>query len=117
MNRAIDKWSKQRAGTDCYLCMPRVSSNTNLRKIASLSASSLHLIEDQRFLGHSTLVFDDRHATTLEELSDDEYMRYSQDLRLSTRSIRPETLSEAAYADLIARILTQLEAATSSALP
>jgi diadenosine tetraphosphate (Ap4A) HIT family hydrolase len=167
MNRAIDEWSKQQAGTDCYLCMPRISSNANLRKIASLSASSLHLIEDQRFLGHSTLIFDERHATSLEELSDDEYTRFSQDLRLSMRSIRlalrpdhmnvallgnscphlhwgiipryrsdpawgkpiwehttseefrlkPETLSEAAYAELISGILTQLEAATTSALP
>jgi diadenosine tetraphosphate (Ap4A) HIT family hydrolase len=164
MNRAIDEWSKQHAGTDCYLCMPRLASSTNLRKIACLSASSFHLIEDQRFLGHSTLIFADRHAISLDELSDDEYARFSQDLRLSIRSIRlalrpdhvnvallgnscphlhwgiipryradpswgrpiwehtasqdlrlkPKTVSEAAYAQLIARILTQLEAAKTN---
>jgi diadenosine tetraphosphate (Ap4A) HIT family hydrolase len=164
MIQTIDEWSKQQAGTDCHLCLPRVAANSSLRKIVCLSASSLHLIEDQRFLGHCTLIFDDRHVTSLEELSDDEYMRFAQDLRLSVRSIRralqpdhsnvallgnrcphlhwgiipryrsdpswgkpiwehatsedfrlrPKILSEAAYAQLILKILNQLEVAKMS---
>jgi diadenosine tetraphosphate (Ap4A) HIT family hydrolase len=87
MSNIDDPWARQRAGIECYLCSPRLSTKRDIRNIASLSIASLYLIQDQRFLGQSTLIFHTRHATRFEELSDGEYIAFAQDLRLSVRAI------------------------------
>jgi diadenosine tetraphosphate (Ap4A) HIT family hydrolase len=83
----VDEWAQQQTGIGCYLCQPRLSANKAIRQIAPLSISNLYLTQDQRFLGHSTLIFDARHATRVDELSDSEYAKYMHDLRLSVQAI------------------------------
>ena len=74
--------------TACTLCAPRPASNAHTLEIASLSISTLYLYRDQRFRGYSLLIFDARHATGLEELSDDEYNAFMADLRQAVRAVR-----------------------------
>jgi diadenosine tetraphosphate (Ap4A) HIT family hydrolase len=82
-----DDWTRQQLGTACYLCPPQLGAKQHMRKIASLSISDLYLLPDQRFPGHSALIFTDGHATRLDSLTDHQYARFTADLRLSIRSI------------------------------
>jgi len=73
---------------NCSLCPPRPASNTHTLEITPLSISTLYLYRDQRFRGYCLLLFDARHATGLEELSDAEYNAFMADLRRAVRAIR-----------------------------
>ncbi|MDP9317302.1 MAG: HIT family protein [Chloroflexota bacterium] len=81
-------WNDMRAGRNCSLCVPRQATNDYRIVIAALSSSTLYLFRDQRFRGYCLLIFDPRHATALEELSEDEYMLFMQDVRQAAQAIR-----------------------------
>ena len=73
---------------NCYLCSPREPNNEYRREIACLKSSTLYLFADQRFRGYCLLIFDARHETMLDKLSESEYSDFSSDLRLSVKAIR-----------------------------
>ncbi len=81
-------WQESLKGVNCYFCAPREPNNEYRREIARLSVSTLYLFGDQRFRGYSLLIFDVHHATVLEELNHEEYLAYSDNLRLSAKAIR-----------------------------
>lgn len=87
MTVAVDKWLEQEAGRDCYLCPPRIDAHPDIMLIANLSASSLYLAKDQRFLGQSSLILTE-HLTKLDALPEKTYLAYGRDLRRSVRAIR-----------------------------
>lgn len=74
--------------TTCPACAPRPASNEHLLEIAPLSISTFYLNRDQRFRGYCLLIFDARHATGLEELSNAEYSAFMADLRRATQALR-----------------------------
>ncbi len=79
-------WNQARTGTNCALCVPR-SANDYRIQITTLSSSTLYLFRDQRFRGYCLLIFDPRHATGLDQLSDQEFMRFMQDVRRAAHAI------------------------------
>ncbi len=81
-------WNDLRAGKNCPLCLPREAATDYRIEIAALTSSTLYLFRDQRFRGYCLLIFDLRHATALEELSEDEYTRFMQDMRQAAQAIR-----------------------------
>ncbi|MDP9317064.1 MAG: HIT family protein [Chloroflexota bacterium] len=81
-------WNDMRVGRNCSLCLPRQATNDYRIEIAALSTSTLYLFRDQRFRGYCLLIFDPRHATALEELSEDEYTLFMQDMRQAAQAIR-----------------------------
>lgn len=83
-----ESWDISRRGSRCLLCSPREPNNEYRLEIASLSISTLYLFRDQRFRGYSLLIFNRRHATAMEELTDEEYRAYMHDLRLAAMAIR-----------------------------
>jgi diadenosine tetraphosphate (Ap4A) HIT family hydrolase len=88
MDAAHDTWANLQAGLNCYLCAPREANKDYRLEIAQLSTSTLYLFRDQRFRGYCLLIFDPRHATALDELSDSEYRAYMYDLRVSASAMR-----------------------------
>ncbi len=82
-----DSWDELREGISCPTCAPRDPNNEFWLEIAPLSISTLYLFRDQRFRGYSLLIFDRRHASTLEELDDGEYLAFMRDLRHAAAAI------------------------------
>jgi diadenosine tetraphosphate (Ap4A) HIT family hydrolase len=82
-----DPWRLQELGIGCYLCPPRLSESLGALRIAQLSVSSLYLVNDQRFHGHSTLILN-AHVTQLDALTEEVYAAFLRDLRVSVRAIR-----------------------------
>jgi diadenosine tetraphosphate (Ap4A) HIT family hydrolase len=83
-----ESWTDSRGSSHCTLCSPREPNNEHRLEIASLSISTLYLFRDQRFRGSSLLTFDRRHATALEDLSEDEYRGFVHDLWQAAKAIR-----------------------------
>jgi diadenosine tetraphosphate (Ap4A) HIT family hydrolase len=46
-----------------------------------LTASTLYLPHNQTYRGHGVLVFDARHATRIDQLTQDEWLAYAADLQ------------------------------------
>ncbi len=82
-----DLWDNWRDGIGCPVCARREPNNETGVEIARLSISTLYLFRDQRFRGYAVLVFDPRHACTLEELNDGEYDAFMRDLRVAAAGI------------------------------
>jgi diadenosine tetraphosphate (Ap4A) HIT family hydrolase len=82
-----DPWRQQELGIGCYLCPPQLSASLGTFLIARLSVSSLYLVEDQRFRGLSTLIFNE-HVTRLDALPEEVYAAYLRDLQVSVRAVR-----------------------------
>jgi len=57
-------------------------------EVAPLAISTLYLFRDQRFRGYCLLIFDARHASSLDELSEEEYADYMRDLRDAASVLR-----------------------------
>jgi diadenosine tetraphosphate (Ap4A) HIT family hydrolase len=81
-------WQESLDGSDCYFCPPREANNEYRREIARLPVSTLYLCGDQRFRGYCLLIFDGHHATVFEDLNDEEYLAYLNDLRTSAKALR-----------------------------
>ncbi|MCB9450374.1 MAG: HIT family protein [Anaerolineaceae bacterium] len=68
------------------LAHPR--TNEDVIFIADLHISTLFLFRDQRFRGYCILSFAPWGATSLESLTDEEYMTFLSDLRIASRALR-----------------------------
>ena len=68
--------------------MGHPKDNEHVIWIANLSVSTLFLFRDQRFRGYCILSFAPWEATSLEDLTDEEYQSYMLDLRVSSKAIR-----------------------------
>ena len=63
-------------------------TNENVIFIATLNISSLLLYREQRFRGYSILSFDPWDATSLDDLSKEEYFAFMGDLRSASKALR-----------------------------
>lgn len=67
----------------CPFDAPRADSNEHWDLIVPLSISSLYLSTNQTYRGYSLLIFDPRHVTRLDQLTAQEWLAFSADLRLA----------------------------------
>ena len=81
------EWHALVAGQGCPLCPPRRGQERHLRKIATLSVSTLYLDRNQEYTGRTVLVFDPRHVSSLEKLTLDEYVSLMTDLRRASLAV------------------------------
>jgi diadenosine tetraphosphate (Ap4A) HIT family hydrolase len=81
----------------CPFDAPRIDSNEHWDKVASLSASTLYLHKIQTYRGYSLLVFDPRHVTRLDQLSDTEHSAFMSDLqrvqKVLMKVVRPDHIN------------------------
>lgn len=79
----MPSWSQLASGIDCPFDTPRATSNEHWDFVATLTVSSLYLSTNQTYLGYSLLVFDPRHVVRLDQLTAQEWLAYSADLRVA----------------------------------
>lgn len=75
------------AGRGCPFCAPREERNEFSVRVKELSVSTLYLDRSQLYLGNCTLIFGARHVTGLEQLTDNEYKSFGDDLRCAAKAI------------------------------
>ncbi len=83
----FSEWDDLVAGKNCGFCAPCKDKHEFGIKIKDLSVSTLDLQREQDYRGYCVLIFKKRHVTGLEQLSDEEYKNYTDDLRLSMKAI------------------------------
>jgi ATP adenylyltransferase len=81
------RWKKLISGENCPFCKPRLDNNQFWDKIATLSTSTLYLNKKQTYLGYSLLIFDGFHANSPSEITQDEWIKFSQDLYVAQKAI------------------------------
>ncbi len=98
-------WEDLLAGKGCPFCVPRGERNEFSVKVQALSVSTLYLDRSQLYRGYCALIFSARHATGLEQLSDDEYAQYTADLRRAMKAIagavKPDLMNYASLGNSI----------------
>jgi len=80
-------WFQLARGKNCPFDRPRPDSTESWDEIWALRVSTLYLLRNQTYRGHCILTFDPRHAARPDELSHDEWISYSRDLRSATRAV------------------------------
>ena len=81
-------WNDLRAGKHCPLCDRKGVTAPYWTVVGQLSVSTLTLSHDSRFRGNAVLIFDPRHVTCYEDMTDAEYTAYMDDLRRAARAIK-----------------------------
>lgn len=76
-------WEALKAGKGCPLDYPRDNYNAFSFFVRKLPTSSLYLARNQAYRGRSTLVYDERHVTRIDELSNAEWIAFAGDLRVA----------------------------------
>jgi diadenosine tetraphosphate (Ap4A) HIT family hydrolase len=98
-------WDRLAAGEGCAFDAPRAPHTAHWDAVATLTASTLYLPQDQTYRGHCILVFDPRHETRLDALSTQEWTAFSADVRRSIRALSavcaPDHLNVASLGNLM----------------
>nr|MDQ2733227.1 HIT family protein [Armatimonadota bacterium] len=92
-------------GEGCPLCAPRSDDNEEWKKIAALEVSTLYLQRNQAYRGYSILVFDGRHVSSMDRLTQDEYDALCRDLRAAakaiTQAVQPDHINYASLGNMV----------------
>ena len=74
-------WDALAAGQECPFDAPRADHTAHWDLVARHSVSSWYLPVNQTYRGHGILVFDPRHVTRLDQLTNLEWLSYAADLQ------------------------------------
>ncbi len=100
-----DNWDDLVAGIGCPLCAPDVDDDKDRIKVAGLSVATLYVDRNQTYRGYCVLVFNKRHVTGLDQLSDSEYQHFTVDLRRAmlaiTRAVQPDHMNYVMLGNLV----------------
>lgn len=80
-------WDDLLAGKGCPFCGPREADDGFNIHVGDLSVSSLYLDRNQVYAGYSVLIFKKRHVCGLEQLNDEEYEAFAEDLKIAARAL------------------------------
>lgn len=73
-------WDDLAAGRGCTFDIPRPDVTPNWELVRQLTVSSWYLPFNQMYRGHGVVVFDPRHATSIDQLTTAEWHAYAADL-------------------------------------
>ncbi len=100
-----NSWDDLVAGKGCQLCQPRAAKNEFSVKVKDLTVSTLFLDRNQVYRGYCVLVFNQRHVTGMDQLSDAEYKSFTEDLRQAMQAIshavKPDHMNYASLGNLV----------------
>jgi diadenosine tetraphosphate (Ap4A) HIT family hydrolase len=92
----------------CPFDSPRPASSEHWDHVATLSVSSLYLSANQTYRGYSLLIFDPRHVVRLDELTEQEWLDYSADMRVAhdalVEAVRPDHMNVELLGNIIAHL-------------
>ena len=101
----VDDWDSLMRGQDCSFCGPEDDITKYGFRIADLSVSTLWLTRDQTYGGCCILAFTARHATGIEQVTDQEYAAVTTDLRRAalaiTAALKPDHMNYATLGNSI----------------
>ena len=72
-------WFSMLAGEGCPFDRPRIEPNDYWDSVAVLEVSTLCLLRNQFYRGHSILIYDPKHVARLDQLTSDEWARFARD--------------------------------------
>jgi diadenosine tetraphosphate (Ap4A) HIT family hydrolase len=88
MPDALAPWDDLIAGRGCPICADvRLADNEYHAHVGDLAVSSLYLQRNQTYRGYCVLIFNPRHVTGLELLTETEFSAFNADLRCASRAI------------------------------
>lgn len=100
-----EKWDALIRGEACPVCAPRPDSDEYHDKVADLAVSTLYLVRNQTYRGYCVMIFNLRHVTGLEHLTQNEFSAFSDDLRRAGQAIhatvRPDLMNYATLGNVI----------------
>lgn len=107
-NMNAEKWNKLISGEQCPFCQPRDDNNQFWDKIATLSTSTLYLNKKQTYKGYSLLIFDKCHANNPNDITQEQWLNFSQDLYIAQKAIqavvKPTHINVAALGNQISHL-------------
>ena len=89
-------WDTLAAGRNCPFDHPREEPNDFWESVAQLKVSTLCLMKNQAYRGHCILIYDTRHATSPEQLSQEEWADFSLDAHRAVSALRETSVIFAA---------------------
>jgi diadenosine tetraphosphate (Ap4A) HIT family hydrolase len=102
---SLPEWDDLIAGKGCPFCQPQAESNEFEVKVASLRLSTLCVIRNQLYHGYCVLKFNKRHVTGIEQLTEEEYNLFMQDLRQAaaaiTKAVTPDHMNYVTLGNII----------------
>jgi diadenosine tetraphosphate (Ap4A) HIT family hydrolase len=98
-------WDDLAAGRECPFDEPRIEPNDYWDSVARLTASTLCLSKNQAYRGQCLLIFNPRHVTRVDQLTDYEWTSFMDDLNRAIKAIatycRPDHLNVASEGNVI----------------
>jgi diadenosine tetraphosphate (Ap4A) HIT family hydrolase len=98
-------WERWAAGERCPFDAPRAANTDEWDAVATLATATLYLPTAQTYRGHCILVYDVRHATRPDQLTLDEWTRFTADLHRATTAIvdvcRPDHVNVASLGNVM----------------
>lgn len=73
-------WFSLAAGDECPFDWPRVEPNDYWDSVSVLTVSTLCLLKNQFYRGHSILIYDPKHVCRLDQLTADEWSSFARDV-------------------------------------
>jgi diadenosine tetraphosphate (Ap4A) HIT family hydrolase len=80
-------WFSLAAGEECPFDLPRVEPNPYWDSVAQLTVSTLCLLKNQFYRGHSILIYDPRHISRPDQLSTREWLSFSDDVHVAVKAL------------------------------
>ena len=93
---------------DCPFDAPRSNSNEHWDFVSALSVSSLYLSTNQTYRGYCLLVFDPRHVVRLDQLTAQEWLDYSADLRVAHDTLVEVVQPDHMNVELLGNVIAHL---------
>jgi diadenosine tetraphosphate (Ap4A) HIT family hydrolase len=81
-------WDTLAAGQDCPFCLPRTEPNGFWDSVAKLDVSTLCLLRNQAYRGHCILIYDPKHVSAPDQLSQSEWTDFAADAHKSMVALR-----------------------------
>jgi diadenosine tetraphosphate (Ap4A) HIT family hydrolase len=99
------QWRDQSNADGCRFDQPRRGIEKDLLQVRQLSIATLYLERIQTYRGHCVLIFDARHVTRIDELTDDEWQLLAGDLRVAEQAVfdcfKPDHMNMASIGQMV----------------
>lgn len=102
---SLPPWDDLIAGKGCPFCGARPDRDDYIIKIKEMRVSTLCLQQNQVYKGYCLLIFNARHVTGLEQLTAEEYVDYTADLKDAadaiSKAFQPDHMNYATLGNVI----------------
>jgi diadenosine tetraphosphate (Ap4A) HIT family hydrolase len=95
---------------DCPFCAADPDETDEWLLVTRFSQAKLWLSKNQTYRGHCSLVFLGRHVERLDDLDDDEYRRFTDELRSAVRAMRHAFAPDHVNVEMLGNVVRHLHA-------